>query len=406
VLHRWLHPVVGAVVRPDVAGQVVTPAYDALGEEDREDERRTSPLTYLHALPTTTRAGGVTDADLTRCREAVERLERTAFADWPRDFVAVYRLVEDGHVQTGLVADLDTAALGNVVRGHEHTLREREDDLLRYLDRVGVQSSPVCLAARDPAGLAGALGVVTSRAPDVTVTRAGLLQQLWVVDAPDDVADLLGATAAIEQAVITDGHHRAAAAARHRAGRVLVALFPASELHVSGFHRVVRPSLPDLADLPDRLRDHGLGVVPASGSASPSPGVALLRSVRSAWFATLDTDAPGPDVRRLQDQVLGPVFGIDDPRHDVRLHHLPTATPMSRLLEVAGPDGVAVTTVAPDVEDLLAAARDERTLPPKSTYVRPKARSGLLLVPRAPGQRPAREPGQAGPSGPSRASGP
>lgn len=386
MLHRWLHPVRGAVVLPEFADDVVTPAYDTLGEDGRERERRRSSWTWLQALPTTARPGRVTDADLDRCRDAVHRLRRTAFADRPRDFVAVYRLVEAGRVQTGLVADLDVAALGDVVRGHEHTLREREDDLARYLHRVGVQSSPVCLAAPDSARLAAALDAPTAREAEVTVTGVDLVQRLWVIDDPDDVADLLGATAAIDRAVITDGHHRAAAAARHPSRRVLVVLFPARDLHVSGFHRVLRPPLPaSPADLPARFRDHGVAVEPAPTSASPSTGRALLRTATSAWHVALTADTPGPDVRRLQEQVLGPVFGVDDPRHDPRLTHLPTATPTATLREAMGPDGVALTTVAPAVGDLLAAAQDRRTLPPKSTYVRPKARSGLLLVPRGRG---------------------
>lgn len=383
MLHRWLHPVRGAVVRPDVAAEVVTPAYDALDEAGRADRRERTPWTFLHALPTTARAGGVSDDELDRCAAAVARLHAEAFTDRDMPFVAVYRLQEHGHVQTGLVADLDTDALGDVVRGHELTLREREDDLVDYLDRVGVQSSPVCLAAPDAPGLARALAAATAGEPEVTIADPGFTQQLWVVDDPADVRALLGATAAVDHAVITDGHHRAAAAARHPTGRVLVALFPASELQVSGFHRVVGPPLPTPTDeLPDRLRTHGLDVEDAAPDAEPAPGAAVLRSAAGTWRVGMDASRPGPDVRRLHDQVLGPVLGVDDPRHDPRLHHVPTSLAATALADVVGGDGVALSTLPPTVEDLLAAARDGRTLPPKSTYVRPKARSGLLLVPR------------------------
>lgn len=384
MLNRWLHPVRGAVVRHDLAAEVVTPAYDALDESDRADERDRSPWTFLHALPTTARSGAVTAAELDRCAEAVERLRAHAFHDRARPFVAVYRLQEHDRVQTGLVADLDVAGIGDVVRGHEDTMREREDDLVAYLDRVGVQSSPVCLAAPDAPGLARALAAATTPDPDIAITARGLVQQLWVVDDPDHVRALLGATAAVDRAVITDGHHRAAAAARHPSGRVLVALFPASELQVTGFHRVVAPPLPVPADeLPDRLRAHGHDVHPAPADQRPEPGWAVLRAASGTWRVGLDTAAgTGPDVRRLHDQVLGPVLGVDDPRHDPRLRHVPTSLPSAALVRATGPDGVALTTVAPVVDDLLAAARDGRTLPPKSTYVRPKARSGLLLVPR------------------------
>jgi len=373
----------GAVVRPDVAAEVVTPAYDALDEAARAARREHSPWTFLHALPTTARAGGVGDDELDRCAEAVTRLHAGAFADRDTPFVAVYRLQEHGRVQTGLVADLDTEALGDVVRGHELTLREREDDLLAYLDRVGVQSSPVCLAAPDAPGLARALAAATADEPEVTIADPGFVQQLWVVDDPDQVRALLGATAGVDRAVITDGHHRAAAAARHPSGRVLVALFPASELQVSGFHRVVGPPLPAPPEaLADHLRAHGLDVDGAAPDAEPAPGAAVLRSATGTWRVGLDPAGDGPDVRRLHDQVLGPVLGVDDPRHDPQLQHVPTSLAPAALAEVVGGDGVAATAVSPTVEDLLEAARDGRTLPPKSTYVRPKARSGLLLVPR------------------------
>lgn len=384
MLHRWLHPVVGAVVRPDLAPEVVTPAYDALDDADREDTRRRSRWTFLHALPTTARPGGVDVRELARCADAVARLRADAFVDRDRPFVAVYRLREDGHEQTGLVADLDTDALDDVVRGHEHTLREREDDLVAYLDHVGVQSSPVCLAAPDAPGLARALAAATADAPDVVIAGPILEQQLWVVEDPDHVRALLGATAAVDQAVITDGHHRAAAAARHASGRVLVALFPASQLQVAGFHRVLHTPLPVPVDeLGDRMREQGLPVEAVDHDTRPRPELAVVRTVGDTWAVTLDPDAgPGPDVRWLHDQVLAPVLGVDDPRRDPRLGHLPTTLPLSSLRHAIEPDGVGCTTVAPTVDDLLAAARDGRTLPPKSTYVRPKARSGLLLVPR------------------------
>lgn len=383
MLHRWLHPLRGAVVRPDLAAEVVTPAYDTLDEVGREDERRRSPLSFLHALPTTARAGAVSEQVLERCAEAVARLHEGAFADRPSPFVAVYRLEEHGRTQTGLVADLDVGAIGDVVRGHEHTLREREDDLVAYLDHVGVQSSPVCLAAPDAPGLARALAAATTGAPDVTITDPGLVQQLWVVDDPDQVRALVGATAAVDRAVITDGHHRAAAAARHPTQRVLVALFPASELHVSGFHRVVRPPLPaPPAGLADLLADHGITVREVATGAGPTPGHAVLRTRTGSWSVALGDAPPGPDVRRLHDHVLAPVLDVTDPRRDRRLHLVPSSLPSAAVDDAMGPDGVAFTCVPPTADDLLAAARDGRTLPPKSTYVRPKARSGLLLVPR------------------------
>jgi uncharacterized protein (DUF1015 family) len=375
----------------------VAPPYDALTPDERHRLRDLAPDSFLHALPTASHPGAVTNAELAHNRTSVERLRASAFVPVPRPFVAIYRLSEGDRAQTGLIVDLDVDALGTVVAGHEHTHAAREDDLVRYLETVGAQSSPVCLTHAPLPELAAALAASTTDDPTVALVQDGATEQeLWVVDDEDAVASLLAVAGGVARAVITDGHHRAAAAARFAAGRdgagrhVLVALFPADEIRVTAFHRVVRPPLPvHPADLAAALRHHGLEVRPTDGPFDPQrPGhVGLLAAGR--WWEVgvpatrLPDDAvDASDVWLLQREVLAPVLEVADPRTDPRLEHLPTSLPLASFTAAVGRDGVGFLLRPPSVEVLLAAGEHGRVLPPKSTYVHPKARSGLLLVPR------------------------
>jgi uncharacterized protein (DUF1015 family) len=135
------------------------------------------------------------------------------------------------------------------------------------------------------------------------------------------------------------------------------------------------------------LRARRLAVRPATASTPAGEGVAVMLAAQRWWRVRLadrsvDTAVERTDVARLQEQVLAPVLGITDPRSDPRLGYVPSSADPGPLVAAVGRDGVGFRIGAPSVGDMLAVARTAGALPPKSTYVHPKARSGVLLVSR------------------------
>ena len=287
------------------------------------------------------------------------------------------------------------------IKKHEKTLAPKEERHVAHLMAVRAHAAPVLLAFRDDAALSSLLRAQTERPPLYDFTDA-IRHQVWAVD---DAEPFVRAIAAHEAAYIADGHHRSAAASRvastlreraaaargeRECDRYLVALFPASELRILPFHRAVK----DLRGMTAHAFLDALAkVADISDATSPEPGApgsvcVRLRGLpgwrRVAFHSDrIDRDDPvrSLDVSLLADLVLEPLLGVTDPRNDPRLECVPGARgaeELERMLDSGEAD--AVFTLHPTaIEQLLAVADADRTMPPKSTCFEPKIRPGLLV---------------------------
>lgn len=390
-----LRPLRGAVVAPSHAADVVTPAYDALAAAERRRIAADFPDSFLAALPADTT--DIDAADLRACRDAVDRLLASGrFQHRGTPFVVLYRLHAGSHDQTALLCDLDTSAVDDrLIVGHEHTRTAREDSLVAYLREVRITSSPVCVMHRADAELRRVLARASARPADITIEDRDLTQQVWVVDDAPTVAQILDAAGHLGPLVITDGHHRTAAARRfadeatHPAGRrVLVAMFPSDGVQIREFNRVVAPVEVTAADLVDGMTARGLEVAPLRDAEHPQGPARFTMVAEGRWWLVTVPDRLIPDdlverldVALLHAHVLAPLLDVTSPRTDPRLQFVPGVLGLERLAdEAAGGVGFALHPV--DAEAVIRIALSGRTLPPKSTYLHPKARSGLLLLPR------------------------
>lgn len=390
-----MHPLRGAVVAPSHAAEVVTPAYDALTPAERRRIVAASPDSFLAALPTETT--GIDTADLAACRDAVERLLATGrFQHHPSPFVALYRLRSGTHAQTALLCDLDASAVdAGLIVGHEHTRTAREDHLVAYLREVRITSSPVCVMHTPNGELATLVARASAGPPGIAIEDADLTQEVWVIDDGATVSRILDAAGRVGPLVVTDGHHRTAAARRFAdeasrpAGRrVLVAMFPSDGVQIREFNRVVTPAGVTATDLVAGMTARGLEVTPLRGAEHPQ-GPARFTMVADDrwWLVTVpvplvpDDPVGRLDVSLLHDLVLAPLLDVTAPRTDPRLRFVPGVLGLDRLADEAT-GGVGFALHPLDTDDVARIALSGLTMPPKSTYLHPKARSGLLLLPR------------------------
>jgi uncharacterized protein (DUF1015 family) len=311
----------------------------------------------------------------------------------------VYRLQREQHVQTGIAGcfSLDEYD-ADVIKKHERTRKDKEDDRTRHITQLRAQTGPVFLIHQASSAVDAVVQRATASSPLFDFAAVdGVKHTLWPV-ASSDIPALLAAFTAIPGLYIADGHHRAASAARARqhlrgadgaAGEwdtFLAVAFPDDQMCVLPYNRLVK----DLGThTPDAflaaLRQHV--TVRVEGPATPARKGEVAMYLAGTWY-TLELPVPpsgtgaadGLDVSRLQDLILTPLLGIRDVRTDKRIDFVGGARGTSAL-EAAVSSGVAAVAFSMypvSVADLMAISDAGGIMPPKSTWFEPKLRDGLL----------------------------
>ena len=315
----------------------------------------------------------------------------------------VYRQTWKGRKQDGLVAacsvdDYDT----DVIRKHEKTRRDKEDDRVAHLLAQSAHAEPVFLTYRATDAISARVGRVTAVPPEFDFEAPdGVRHTLWIVP-ESDVAFFTAAFAAVPLLYVADGHHRSASASRARAALkeklgslpdehpvnwFPATIFPDRELAILPYNRVVK-DLGGLGtgDFLEGVREK-FSMAPATG-ASPSRKGEFCMFFEENW-QTLTPREPiavsdpvaSLDVSILQDRLLGPVLGIGDPRTDPRIDFVGGIRGMGELEErvKSGRGALAFAMYPTQISDVMAIADAGVTMPPKSTWFEPKLRSGLFV---------------------------
>lgn len=314
-----------------------------------------------------------------------------------------YRLRRGAHEQTGIAATYSLEEYDrDVIRKHERTRKDKEDDRTRHMLALGAQTGPVFLTYRNREAIDALVASVMSR-DSLYDFRAddGIAHTIWRV--PVAVAPkLVGEFRSVPLLYIADGHHRAASAGRARealaaAGRdapanyFLAVAFPANQLRILPYNRIVKElkgQTPEefLRRLGERFR--------VTSGAPPSPerkgdislylagrwyGLRLPRGESRAGGSPRDL-IPSLDVSVLHDQVLAPLLGIGDVRTDKRIDFVGgiRGTGALEKLVGSGQAQAAFSMFPVTLDELMAIADAGQIMPPKSTWFEPKLRDGLL----------------------------
>lgn len=409
-----VRPFSGYLVAPERVEDVAAPAYDALTPAQRRRYAEAHPDNYVNAMQSLEEFPAAERPTLDELLERNKRnldklLNQGAFRETAGPCLFIYHLQVDDHQQVGVVGEVPIDEYDrDVIRKHEYTQTNREDQLARYNDVVGAASSPVCLAYAHHPGIDAVVDEHMRAPPAIDfVADDGVAQRIWCIDDSGAQELLQGYFADVGDAYLTDGHHRAAAGSRfarwrrqqnpHRTGEeaynyLLVALFPDNQLRILAYNRYVT----DLNGLgvdeflealsPEFEVEH-LGNVPAA-DAAPSKPREFAMLIADQWYR-LRVD-PGSiregdpveslDISILHNRILGPILGIADVRCDERCESIAGASGMEGLAERCRDDrGVAFACHPVSIQQLMAVADASRVMPPKSTWFDPKVRSGLFL---------------------------
>lgn len=312
-----------------------------------------------------------------------------------------YRQIMGEHSQTGIVAccHIDDYA-ADVIRKHEKTRQDKEDDRTRHVLELNANTGPVFLTYRDQSALDAVVARATQAEPLYDFTAADSIRHtVWKLSAADGQA-VRALFDSVPVAYVADGHHRAKAAWRAGAERraanpahtgdeeynwFLAVLFPASQLTILPYNRCVT----DLNGLSaDEFLDrvHKVFTVTDNAPASPAGSRNVSLYLGGKWYGlsweSFDADPVSSlDVSVLQDRLLAPVLGIADPRTDKRISFIGGIRGTDELVRRvdSGRDAVAFSMAPVTVEQMMAIADAGQIMPPKSTWFEPKLRSGLLV---------------------------
>ena len=395
-------------LRPPVpkAAQVASVPYDVVNTDEARTLAFGNELSFLHVsrpeidLPEGTNL--YSDEVYEKAKENFDKLKDKAPMLIEDDsYFYVYRLKMGNHEQTGVVAccsvdEYDT----DIIRKHERTRRDKEDDRTRHMITLMAQTGPVFMTYRGTKNIDTLISEITQTEPLYDFTASdGIAHSIWQIPL-ELTAQISGAFAEVPLFYIADGHHRAASASRARAtlrsGNSVhdgkeeynffqCVLFPADQLQILAYNRIVKELN---GHSPESFMKAIKERFEVSESADPTPGKGSFSMYfGEKWYGLKSrgkVDASNPinslDVSVLQDQLLAPILGIVDQRTDKRIDFVGGIRGTAELEKSVntGRAVVAFSLFPTTVDDLMAIADAGEIMPPKSTWFEPKLRDGLL----------------------------
>lgn len=317
----------------------------------------------------------------------------------------IYELTMDGRTQTGIVAcaSIDDYVNG-VIKKHENTREDKEQDRIHHVDTVNAQTGPIFLAYRENKIISKVIEETKNEEPIFDFTAEdGIRHRGFVIDKDEDIKVIEDEFDKINDIYIADGHHRAASAVKVGLKRrdenkdyngseefnyFLSVLFQEQELMIMSYNRVVHDlnGMTDAEFLQKLSKDFSVeekGKKPYAPCEKAEFGMYL----NGKWYSVKASDnllsedvVKGLDVSILQDNVLGPMLGIEDPRTDKRIEFVGGIKGLEELkVRADKTKGVAFSMYATNIQELFGVADAKRLMPPKSTWFEPKLRSGLFI---------------------------
>ena len=391
-----VHPIPALTVNPKSASEITCVPYDIVSREECRVLAKDHPNTLLRVdradleFPDTVKFNA--PEVYKKAAENFSRLiENGSLLREAKPSIYLVRMIEGKHRQRGFaaLADFGDYASGQL-RKHEFTRPDKEDDRVTLIRHLGALTGPVLAAYPDLPELTAQMDEIeltVKPLADVTDER-GVKHTVWRCP---DAAEIVRLFTQVSRSYIADGHHRAAAAARlanEKPGPlgILTVYFPASELRVLPYHRLVLKLDPFTTATFLEEATKVFQVTP-SPSAPPDEtgkiGLFLQGEWHQlAWKADAKSDPVAKlDASALQDRLLGPVLQVKDPRTDARLDFVGGIHGTKSLEDRvnSGYAAAAFSLPAVSLSQILAVADADQIMPPKSTWFEPKLRSGFYI---------------------------
>ena len=395
---------------PGLEAVIAALPYDVYNREEAVEVVKKNPHSFLAIDRAETQFGSEVDTYAPQVYQKAhdmlwEQIQNGAFIQDAKPCYYIYRQIMDGRSQTGIVACASIDDYVNeVIKKHENTRADKEEDRIRHVDACNAQTGPIFLAYRAQEDLRNIIQEATKQVPVYDfVSEDGIAHQVWIIDDEVQVANIRRGFEKMESIYIADGHHRCASAVKVGFRRrlqnpgdtgmgefnfFLAVLFPDEELKIMDYNRVVKDlnglsSEEFLSAIEEKFIVENVGTECYRPALKGTFGMYL----DGTWYCLtareeiLSRDSvDGLDVSLLQSHLLGPVLGILDPKTDKRIDFVGGIRGLKELERRVHTDmKVAFSLYPTSIGELFAVADDHRLMPPKSTWFEPKLRSGLFI---------------------------
>ena len=398
-------------VRPNekVAHLVASVPYDVVNREEAAELAKGNPLSFLRVTRSEIEIRDLKDVYSSevyqKAKSNFERLKAEApLVQDPAPHLFLYKLTMGSHSQVGIAATFSVEDYdSDVIKKHEKTRKVKEDDRTNHIVTTEAQTGPVFLTYKAVADIDKVVNETMKKSsPLYDFTSAdGIKHQVWFV--PNDHTNtIVSEIAKVKNLYIADGHHRAASASRaqkvkkeqnnnHKGDEeynyFIAVLFPADQLKIMPYNRVV-------FDLKMKKDEFLTGVkknfsVEKTVSPNPPSQKTICMYMDEKWYLLKPGENVKPgkavgdklDVSILQNFLLHPVLGIEDPRTDTNVDFIGGIRGTGELEKLvnSGKASVAFSMYPVSVDDLINISDAGETMPPKSTWFEPKLRDGLLV---------------------------
>lgn len=401
-------------IRPaqEYASKVVSLPYDVMNRNEAAEMAEGNPYSFLHIcraeIDMPEQSDPYDKSVYEKARDNIDAfLKKGVFINEDKPALYLYRQIMDGRVQTGIVGCVAVDEYeNNIIKKHELTRVEKEIDRINHFDVCDTNTEPVFLTYRDDKRIRSIMeGFGAGNDPVYDVTAAdGVQHILWVIDDEQMINGLVSLFDEIPAMYIADGHHRSASACKVGEKRreenpeytgdeefnfFMAAIFPDNDLKIFDYNRVVK-------DLNGNNKEEFFAKVQAAGFALEDMGEEpyypeakgiFSMYLEGRWYKLTASEEIIPDhvidsldVSVLQNNLLGPILGIDDPRTDNRIDFIGGIRGLDGLVKRAESDMKVAFAVHPvSMDDLLKVADNDMIMPPKSTWFEPKLGSGLFM---------------------------
>ena len=404
-----IKPFRGYLPPSELVDKVPSPPYDVLSSNEAREMVKNNPYSFLRIIkPEIDSIPGNEPLGDTLHKHAAENL---------RDFISSGKLQQDGkpcfyiyqitmkqHTQTSIVTAVSVTEYNEgLIKKHEFTRQDKEDDRTRHIEITNANTGPVFLTFRNDGEIQIQIREIKRRNANLSFqANDQTIHKLWKISDPDDQKSLSTYFQSIPTLYIADGHHRAASASRvqkirqdantHHKGDepynyFMSVIFPHDEMQILGYNRVVK-SLNGLSEeqFIDSIQTN-FSLTPLPNSAKPETRNVVSMFLNGNWYQLKPKDeilsndpVEGLNTSILQNHLLQPTLGIDDPRTNSRIDFVGGIRGLEALEHRCSLDAAVAFALHPvSIEDLLVVADSGKVMPPKSTWFEPKLRSGLVV---------------------------
>jgi len=406
-----IKPFIAVRPKEEYASRVAALPYDVYNREEAKAAAQEEEFSFLRIDRAETQFPDSVDTYDEKVYQKAKELyqdmkEKEIFIQDDKPYYYVYRLEMNGRKQTGIAACAGVDDyLHNVIKKHENTREEKEQDRIRHVDTLSAQTGPIFLAYRSNEEINRVVSWVTETCKPLYAFTAndGVSHTVWKIEKEEQILSVKEAFEGINDIYIADGHHRAASAVkvslkRREAAReydgseefnyFLSVLFPDDQLMIMDYNRCVK----DLNGLGkeeflEKVREN-FSVEGLAQAAGPRAKGQFTMYLEGKWYLLRASEkllqiqdaVDSLDVSILQDYLLKPVLGINDPRTDSRIDFVGGIRGLEELERRAESDmKVSFAMYPTSIGELFAVADAGLLMPPKSTWFEPKLRSGLFI---------------------------